>query len=398
MKALKEKRKIPMKILGMMLALILWISFGETPVYAASGTVYTCVIHPCYSHPVTGVIEDSAGEGNYATGQGMVEGVIYPTGILEVADTGEYYLTIRLSLMDYTANHSFWVQSVGDSGWSEPALGVTGSGTDQNGATNDVCIQVPRENCVIRCGMYVEPMGRDVIFYLYPSDFTEGNNTDMNATMVTSASGTDAAAAQAQQQSSGAGTSSSGSSASQSQNGAAVTPSSSSLPAPSADTSQSSGSNSTAAGQTDTQSTAAGQTDTQSTAASQTDTQTSGTETSGTKNDGTEQTAPSPETEGGNSSETVQKLENSIEAPAAIQSSTAEEAELNEAQGLSLSTAQESEKETEAASDGSVGDQIAVLTISITVSGLLLLGAVAGVVYFFRRNWRRWGGGEDDEE
>ena len=388
MKALKEKRKIPMKILGMMLALILWISFGETPVYAASGTVYTCVIHPCYSHPVTGVIEDSAGEGNYATGQGMVEGVIYPTGILEVADTGEYYLTIRLSLMDYTANHSFWVQSVGDSGWSEPALGVTGSGTDQNGATNDVCIQVPSENCVIRCGMYVEPMGRDVIFYLYPSDFTEGNNTDMNATMVTSASGTDAAAAQAQQQSSGAGTSSSGSSASQSQNGAAVTPSSSSLPASSADTSQSSGSNSTAAGQTDTQ----------STAASQTDTQTSGTETSGTKNDGTEQTAPSPETEGGNSSETVQKLENSIEAPAAIQSSTAEEAELNEAQGLSLSTAQESEKEAEAASDGSVGDQIAVLTISITVSGLLLLGAVAGVVYFFRRNWRRWGGGEDDEE
>lgn len=388
MKALKEKRKIPMKILGMMLALILGISFGETPVYAASGTVYTCVIHPCYSHPVTGVIEDSAGEGNYATGQGMVEGVIYPTGILEVADTGEYYLTIRLSLMDYTANHSFWVQSVGDSGWSEPALGVTGSGTDQNGATNDVCIQVPSENCVIRCGMYVEPMGRDVIFYLYPSDFTEGNNTDMNATMVTSASGTDAAAAQAQQQSSGAGTSSSGSSASQSQNGAAVTPSSSSLPAPSADTSQSSGSNSTAAGQTDTQ----------STAASQTDTQTSGTETSGTKNDGTEQTAPSPETEGGNSSETVQKLENSIEAPAAIQSSTAEEAELNEAQGLSLSTAQESEGETEAASHSSVGDQIAVLTISITVSGLLLLGAVAGVVYFFRRNWRRWGGGEDDEE
>ncbi len=388
MKALKEKRKIPMKILGIMLALILGISFGETPVYAASGTVYTCVIHPCYSHPVTGVIEDSAGEGNYATGQGMVEGVIYPTGILEVADTGEYYLTIRLSLMDYTANHSFWVQSVGDSGWSEPALGVTGSGTDQNGATNDVCIQVPSENCVIRCGMYVEPMGRDVIFYLYPSDFTEGNNTDMNATMVTSASGTDAAAAQAQQQSSGAGTSSSGSSASQSQNGAAVTPSSSSLPASSADTSQSSGSNSTAAGQTDTQ----------STAASQTDTQTSGTETSGTKNDGTEQTAPSPETEGGNSSETVQKLENSIEAPAAIQSSTAEEAELNEAQGLSLSTAQESEKEAEAASDGSVGDQIAVLTISITVSGLLLLGAVAGVVYFFRRNWRRWGGGEDDEE
>ena len=40
--------------------------------------------------------------------------------------------------------------------------------------------------------MYVSPMGRDVIFYLYPSDFTAGNTTDMTATMVTAASGTDA--------------------------------------------------------------------------------------------------------------------------------------------------------------------------------------------------------------
>ena len=36
--------------------------------------------------------------------------------------------------------------------------------------------------------MYVEPMGRDVIFYLYPSNYSEGNNTDMNATMVTESS------------------------------------------------------------------------------------------------------------------------------------------------------------------------------------------------------------------
>ena len=88
MKALKEKRKIPMKILGMMLALILGISFGETPVYAASGTVYTCVIHPCYEHPVTGVIEDSGGEASYATGQGIVDGAFYTTGILELKDSG----------------------------------------------------------------------------------------------------------------------------------------------------------------------------------------------------------------------------------------------------------------------------------------------------------------------
>ena len=152
---------------------------------AAGGNVYTCVIHPCYAHPVTGAIEDSGGEASYATGQGMVEGAVYTTGILEVTDSGEYYLTIRLSLMSYTSNHSFWVQNVGDSGWSSPALGVTGNGTDNNGETADVCIQVPSENCVVRGSMYVEPMGRDVIFYLYPSDYTAGNSTDMNATIVT---------------------------------------------------------------------------------------------------------------------------------------------------------------------------------------------------------------------
>lgn len=119
---------------------------------------------------------------------------MYTTGILEVTDSGEYYLTIRMSLMDLTSGHSFWVQNVGDSGWSTPAMGITGNGSDSNGNTADICIQVPSENCVVRGSMYVDLMGRDVIFYCYPSNFSEGNNTDMNATMVTSTAGSDDAA------------------------------------------------------------------------------------------------------------------------------------------------------------------------------------------------------------
>ena len=76
---------------------------------------------------------------------------------------------------------------------------------------------------------------------------------------------------------------------------------------------------------------------------------------------------------------------------------------LNGAQGLSLSTASEVETEgtqtTQTVSTGSMsmGQWIVALTISLTLSGLILLGAAAGLVYFFRRNWNRWGG-EDDEE
>ena len=82
---------------GILLALFIIAGIPAVPVQAAAGTVYTC-----YRHPVTGEIEDSGGEASYATGQGMVDGAVYPTGILELTDSGEYYLTIRMSLMDYT--------------------------------------------------------------------------------------------------------------------------------------------------------------------------------------------------------------------------------------------------------------------------------------------------------
>lgn len=344
MKVLKWKKRF---LAGILLALLIQAGFPGVSAEAAAGTVYTCTIHPSYRNPVTGEIEDSGGEASYATGQGMVEGAVYTTGILELTDTGEYYLTIRMSLMDYTSNHSFWVQNVGDSGWSTPALGVTGNGTDGNGTTSDICIQVPSENCVVRGAMYVEPMGRDVIFFLYPSDFAAGNSTDMNATMVTETSGS--------------------SSSSQTSDSAAAPSASSSSSLPFGN---SQGSDS---GETE--------------------------ESTGTQAEAEE----TKETQGAESE--VQVLENTIEDPADTSQDTeepsADETELNSAQGLSLSTAESSQEEeqTSAASSGTgAASQIMTLILAFTVSGLLLIGAAAGVVYYFRRNWRRWGGGEDDDE
>lgn len=189
MKIKNFKLKICSVFMTLALAITLMAGFPAVNAYAASGTVYTCTINRSYSHPVTGVIEDSGGEASYATGQGMVESCVNTTGILEKTDGGAYYLTIRLSLMDYTSGHSFQVQSYGDSGWSTPSeIGTTATGSDSNGSTADVCIRVPSENCVIRGSMYVEPMGRNVIFYVYPSNYKSGNNTNMKATMVTEAS------------------------------------------------------------------------------------------------------------------------------------------------------------------------------------------------------------------
>ena len=308
---------------------------AAVPAEAASGNVYTCAVHPCYVHPVTGVIEDSGGEASYATGQGMVDGVVYPTGILELTDSGEYYLTVRFSLMDQTSGHSFWVQNVGDSGWSAPAAGVTGSGTDGNGTTADICIQVPSENCVVRVSMYVDPMGRDVIFYLYPSDYTAGNSTDMNATIVTASSGSgEAAAGSTASESGSAGAASAGSGIS-------------GLPGASVQ----SGQGSSASGSSD--------------------------------------------TETGDSSTEAPALSSSIDKAAQPTAST--DTELNDAQGLSLSTgADASEEAEETGSSG--GNSAFAIGAAVTVSGLILMGTAAVIVYFFRKNWKRWGGGYDDDE
>ena len=64
---------------------------------------------------------------------------------------------------------------------------------------------------------------------------------------------------------------------------------------------------------------------------------------------------------------------------------------------MSLSTSEEGETEKSAGTENSMGQQMVVLVISITIAGLILLFVGAGIVYFFRKNWYRWGGGEDDE-
>lgn len=346
MKSVKKIRKIFVGLLAALVLTMMGAGIGAVPVRAASGNIYTCVIHPCYAHPVTGVIEDSGGEASYATGQGMVDGAVYTTGILELTDSGEYYLTIRMSLMDYTSNHSFWVQNVGDSNWSSPAIGVTGNGTDDNGTTADICMQVPSENCVVRGSMYVEPMGRDVIFYLYPSDYTAGNNTNMNATIVTEASG-------------------------------------------SGGTSTYSGSGSTS---TESGTSGSGSTNTQSESTGNGNASLSG---SSLQSDSELLSSDSSDTE---------PVDNSTEAPAlsssideAAQPTPSTDAELSDAQGLSLSTAADTVEEAEDMA-GSSGGSVFVMGTAVTVSGLILMGTAAVIVYFFRKNWRRWGGGYDDDE
>lgn len=369
------KKKLRAGFLAAMLVLFMGTGIVAVPAHAASGSVYSCSITGCYSHPVTGEIEDSGGESSYELGSSMVSSAVYTNGILEVTSDGQYYVTIRMSLMDYTSNHQFWVQNVGDSGWMTGAVGTTGTGSDSNGATADYCIQVPSESSIIRCSMYVTPMGRDVVFYIYPSNYTEGNNTNMAATIVT--------------ESASAGTTSTASEQSSSASTSGTT------------------SSSTTSGTTTTAGTTSGTTSTGTT---------SGTTSTGT---GSLSSSTTPSTSAGSTGSTTTTgttggtLSSSLDGGALTTSSGltsastdtatgSDDSELSQAEGLSLSTAGDASDTgdggTETGGSSSSTKHVFAVAAAFTCSALILICAVAGLIYLFRRNWYRWGGGDYDDE
>lgn len=345
------------------LVLLLGTGIGTIPVYAATGNVYTSNMTACYRHPVTGVIEDGGGESSAATGQGMVESCVGKTGIMEVTESGAYYMTLRLSLMDFTSNHSFWVQNVGDSSWSSPSeIGITGTGTDGNGTTKDVCMKVPSENCIVRISMHVDPMGRDVVFYVYPGNYSAGNSTDMNATIVTAAPGTGGA-----DRTEGTGNTADNSG---SDNGS--------------DNTGDSGSG-----------TGGGNASASNSGVISGGSSLSGGNLSGGSQSQSSQSGSEQSTTGATEAD---MLESSIITPATSDlSKVGEETTLQRAQGLSLSTGTADDTGADEQSDAG-GSQIVQIAIAVVVTGVILIAVVSGVVYVFHKNWRRWGGAEDDME
>lgn len=353
------------------LAIAVVLSAGSLPVFAASGSVYTCTINRLYQHPVTGEIEDSGGEQSYAVGQGMIEGCIYPTGILEVTDSGEYYLTIRVSLMDYTSGHSFEVQSWGDTDWEKTSAGITGTGTDSNGSTADICIKVPNENCIVRGTMFVETMGRDVIWYMFPDNYKSGNSTDITATMVTES---------------------------------AVSTVQSEEPAtqPVYEPETEPQTYYQVQEEPSQQNTAAEQ--------SYTDVHEAVDSSSTPSNDNKIANGNTAEEKDSKAEETTSSeiILNSIQKEVAEPETDDESLDLDyesigKAKGLTLSTASSENVENEtdivnASGDQGAGSRILESTLSILIPGLILIAACVLAVYFIRKNWHKWGHAPDDDE
>ena len=156
--------------------LMLIISLSSTSIVGvAKESKEEIEITASYRHPVSGVIGDSGGEASYVTGQGMVEGAVGTNGILEQTEDGSYYLTFTMSLIDFSTDHVFEVQESLEQPWNEVEAQVVGKGSDENGTTKDYKIKVVGKTSIIRCNMYVQPMGRDVTFFITVGNYIEKN-------------------------------------------------------------------------------------------------------------------------------------------------------------------------------------------------------------------------------
>lgn len=148
-----------------MLALVAGIT--SIPVLAASNGIYTATATSHYRHPTTGVIEDSGGEGSYVLGQSMTESALNKAALVEVDSSGATWVTIRLNLMDNIQSPQFQVDG--------SSVSATLMQEDYTNNTADYRMRVNSENSIIRCNMYVIPMGREVIFYITVGNLQSGS-------------------------------------------------------------------------------------------------------------------------------------------------------------------------------------------------------------------------------
>jgi len=159
--------KLKRALCSMVVMLALMAGISAIPALAASNGIYTATATSHYKHPTTGVIEDSGGEGSYVLGQSMTDSALNKAALVEVDSSGATWVTIRLNLMDNIQSPQFQVDG--------SSVSATLMQEDYTNNTADYRMRVNSENSIIRCNMYVIPMGREVIFYITVGNLQSGS-------------------------------------------------------------------------------------------------------------------------------------------------------------------------------------------------------------------------------
>lgn len=143
--------------------------------HAATSASFTAETVPSYSNPMTGSIEDSAGQSNVALAESMVTGCTYPAAFVERDTAGNVFVTLRFKLADQMGAMTFWADNAGDGAFSEVAAEQMQTTTVGDATVADWRFQVPSEASNIRVSMYVNPMSRAVVYFVQLANLVEGN-------------------------------------------------------------------------------------------------------------------------------------------------------------------------------------------------------------------------------
>ena len=135
--------------------------------------VYTAGMVTSYYNLDTGNVDDG-GTANAALGEGMCRSATDKTALVEVDGDGNIWVTVRLLLQSNCSNVAFYTRSGYDS-YSQVSYDIIAE--DAANDSIDYRFPVTEAGQKLKCTMYVSPMGRDVLWYLYvdTSTLTSGS-------------------------------------------------------------------------------------------------------------------------------------------------------------------------------------------------------------------------------
>ena len=147
------------------LALCLIILGGllAVPALALDSGVYTGSVTTSYYNPDTGNIDDG-GTANAALGEGMCRSATAETALVEIDADGNIWITIRLLLQSSCKNITFYARTAYDS-YAQVSYDIMAE--DSGNDSIDYRFKASSAGVKLKCTMYVTPMGRDVLWYLY---------------------------------------------------------------------------------------------------------------------------------------------------------------------------------------------------------------------------------------
>ncbi|WP_124060934.1 heme-binding Shp domain-containing protein [Gordonibacter sp. Marseille-P4307] len=169
--------------LGCALAVALALADRVGLAYAEVSAVYTATTNPSYSNPDTGAIEDAGGSAQSALGTSMAQSITGQQAYVEKDVDGSVFVTLRMAQAAEVGAVSIASDADHD-GTFDAAQPAQVMRTDAAENKVDVRARIAGERATLRVNMYVNAMGREVVYFVTLGNLQEGNAAGFVETVV----------------------------------------------------------------------------------------------------------------------------------------------------------------------------------------------------------------------